>query len=184
MVNIHALAYLGVFVAAAVEGETVFVVASIAVATGSLNYWGVLAAGALGASTGDQFFFYAFRGPLRHWVDRIPGLRRRRDAIANLVRRHGIPLAASCRFLPGLRIAIPVACAAAGVSPLVFSPISVMTSFVWAAAILGLIASAGPAALDDLGLARNWALVISAAAVLLLFVALRRITLGSSSEKV
>src|SRR4029079_17361589 len=38
----HALAYLSVFAAAAVEGETVFVIASVAVATGSLNYWGVL----------------------------------------------------------------------------------------------------------------------------------------------
>jgi membrane protein DedA with SNARE-associated domain len=177
--NMHALAYLSVFVAAVVEGETVFVIASIAVATGTLSYWGVLVAGALGASTGDQFFFYAFRGPLGHWIDRIPGLRRRRDAIATHVRRHGIPLAASCRFLPGLRIAIPVACAGAGVSPRVFSPISVATSFVWAAGILALIASAGPAALDDLGLARNWALAISAAAVLLVFVALRRITLES-----
>ena len=179
----HALAYVSVFVAAAVEGETVFVVASVAVATGSLSYWGVLVAGALGASAGDQFFFYAFRGPLGHWVDRLPGLRRRRDAIANHVRRHAIPLAASCRFLPGLRIAIPVACAAAGVPPRVFSPISVASSFVWAAAILGLVASAGPAALDDLGLARNWALAVSAGAVLLLFVALRRITLDSSPRR-
>src|SRR5438477_12195758 len=108
MVSMHALAYLGVFVAAAVEGETVFVIASVAVAAGTLSYWGVLVAGALGASTGDQFFFYAFRGPLGHWVDRIPGLRRRREAIVDRVRRHAVPLAASCRFLPGLRIAIPV----------------------------------------------------------------------------
>src|SRR5436190_23634899 len=101
MVSMHALAYLGVFVAAAVEGETIFVIASVAVATGSLSYWGVLVAGALGASTGDQFFFYAFRGPLRHWVDRIAGLRRRRDALASLVRRPAILLGASCRVLPG-----------------------------------------------------------------------------------
>ena len=59
------------------------------------------------------------------------------------------------------------------------SPISVAASFVWAAAILGLVASAGPAALDDLGLARNWALAVSAGVVLLVFVALRRIRLDS-----
>jgi membrane protein DedA with SNARE-associated domain len=176
---VHTLAYLSVFLAAAVEGEAVFVVASVAVATGTLRYWGVLTAGALGASTGDQFFFYAFRGPLRNWLERFPALRRRRDAIASQVRRHAIPLAAFCRFLPGLRIAIPVACASAGVSPLVFSPISIASSFVWAASILGVVASAGPAALDNLGVARNWALVVSAGAVLLVFVALRRITLDS-----
>ena len=171
------LAYIGVFVAAAVEGETVFVIASMAVATGRLSYLGVLVAGALGGSAGDQFFFYAFRGPLRGWLDRFPTLRRRRDGIAERVRRHAIVLAACCRFLPGLRIAIPVACAATGVSPRVFSPISVASAFVWAAVILGLVASAGPAALDDLGVARNWALAISAGVVLLVFFGLRRIRL-------
>lgn len=74
----HAWAYLGVFVAEAVEGEAVFVAASVAVATGRLSYSGVLVAGALGASAGDQFFFYAFRGPMRHWLDRVPSLRRHR----------------------------------------------------------------------------------------------------------
>lgn len=180
----HPWAYLGVFVAAAVEGEVVFVAASLAVATGGLSYPGVMVAGALGASGGDQFFFYAFRGPMERWLDRIPALRRRGEPVVAVVRRHSILLAASCRFLPGLRIAIPVACAAAGVSPFLFTPISLLTSFLWAAGILTLVATAGPAALDDLGLARNWALGLSAIAVLLLFAALRRITLGSSSQKV
>jgi membrane protein DedA with SNARE-associated domain len=179
MFSMHPLAYLGVFIAAAVEGEAVFVAASLAVATGGLSFAGVLVAGALGASTGDQFFFFAFRGPMRHWLDRVPSLRRRGDAVAAKVRRHSILLAASCRFLPGLRIAIPVACAGAGVSPLIFSPISVLASFVWAAAILTLVGSAGPAAMHNLGLARNWALGLSAIAVLLVFVGLRRITLDS-----
>lgn len=176
--------YLAVFAAAALEGEVVFVAASLAVATGRLSYAGVLVAGALGALTGDQFFFYAFRGPLRRWLDHLPSVRRRRDAIGVLVRRHSILLVALCRFLPGLRVAIPVACAAGGVSPLLFTPINVLTAFVWAASILTLVASAGPAALDDLGLARNWAVGLSAVVVLLLFVALRRITLDSSSQKV
>jgi len=179
----HSWAYLAIFVAAAVEGEVVFVAASVAVAGSRLSYPGVLVAGALGASAGDQFFFYAFRGPLRRWLNRLGSLRRRCDALAPKVRRYGILLAASCRFLPGLRIAIPVACALAGVSPVVFTPISIASSFAWAAGILTLVASAGPAALNDLGLARNWALGLSAAAVLLLFIALRRITLGASSEK-
>ena len=55
------LAYIAIFVAAAVEGEIVFVVASAAVAAGRLDAAGVLVAGALGASAGDQFFFHALR---------------------------------------------------------------------------------------------------------------------------
>src|SRR6185295_19398609 len=173
----HPYAYLGVFVAAAVESEAVFVAASVAVAMGRLSWWGALVSGALGASAGDQFFFYAFRGPLRHWIDRVPALSRRRDAIVGHVRRHAVALTAGCRFLPGLRIAISVACGTAAVSPLLFSSISVASSFVWAAGILTLVAFVGPAGLRDLGLARNWALAASAGLVLLLFLALRRVTL-------
>jgi membrane protein DedA with SNARE-associated domain len=182
-IPLHPWAYLAVFVAAAVEGEVVFVAASVAVAGGRLSYPGVLVAGALGASAGDQFFFYAFRGPMRQWVNRFQSVRRRGEALAPQVRRYGVLLAASCRFLPGLRIAIPVACALAGVSPLVFSPISLISALAWAAGILALVASAGPAALRTVGLARNWALGLSAVAVLLLFMVLRRIRFGSPGEK-
>src|SRR5258705_10127193 len=130
-----ALAYLGVFLAAAIEGEVVFVAASIAVAAGRLNAWGVLLAGALGGAARDQFFFYAFRGRLARWLDRFPRLTRRRDQLAFLVRRHAIVLAASSRLLPGLRIAIPVACACANVSPLLFSTLNLASAIVWSASI-------------------------------------------------
>jgi membrane protein DedA with SNARE-associated domain len=180
---VHAWAYVTVFLAAALEGEVVFIAASIAVATGRLNYYGVLIAGALGGSAGDQFFFYAFRGPLRHWLDRIPALHRRGEAIAARVRSRSIALAASCRFLPGLRIAIPIACGTAGVSPIVFTPLSMLTSFIWAAAILTIVGRAGPAAFDALGLARKGGLVVSAIVVLLVFAALRRITFESPNPK-
>ena len=107
-----ALIYAGIFIAAAVEGEMVFVAASVSVALGHLDFWGVLIAGALGGSAGDQSFFYAFRGPFKEFMDRFPRLASKRNAIGRLVETYAIPLAAACRFLPGLRIAIPAACAA------------------------------------------------------------------------
>jgi len=48
------LPYLAIFVAAALEGEIVFVTAAILAASGRLNFPGVLVAGALGGSLGDQ----------------------------------------------------------------------------------------------------------------------------------
>lgn len=171
--------YAGVFVAAAVEGEMVFVAASVSVALGHLDFWGVLIAGALGGSAGDQFFFYAFRGPLKHLMERFPRLARKRQVLGRLVESYAIPLTAACRFLPGLRIAIPAACAATSLPAPLFSTISVISAFGWAAAILELVAGAGPAALNRLGVARNWALGASAVVVLGLFVILGRITLGA-----
>jgi membrane protein DedA with SNARE-associated domain len=179
----HALVYAGIFVAAAVEGEIVFVAASVSVALGHLDRWSVLVAGALGGSAGDQCYFYAFRGPLKWWLDRFPRIARRREALGRLVERYSIPLTAMCRFLPGLRIAIPAACAASPMRASLFSSISLASAFVWAAAILGLVAGAGPRALLHLGVARNWALGASAIVVLALFVSLGRITLGADARR-
>jgi len=175
----HALIYAGIFIAAAVEGEIVFVAASVSVALGHLDRWGVLIAGALGGSIGDQFYFYAFRGPLKRWIDRFPRLARRRDAVGCLIERYAVALTAACRFLPGLRIAIPAACAASPMPPMLFTLISLVSAFAWAAAILALVAGAGPAALFRLGVARNWALGASAAVVLVLFIVLGRITFSA-----
>jgi membrane protein DedA with SNARE-associated domain len=179
----HALVYAGIFLAAAVEGEIVFVAASVGVALGHLDRWGVLIAGALGGSTGDQCYFYAFRGPLRQWLERFPRVARRRAALGQLVDRYAVALTAACRFLPGLRIAIPAACAASSMRASVFSAVSLISAFAWASAILGLVAGAGPSALLRVGVARNWALGASAIVVLALFISLGRVTLGADAPK-
>src|SRR5262249_39142294 len=139
-----ALIYAGIFIAAAIEGEMVFVAASVSVALGRLDFWGVLIAGALGGSAGDQFWFYAFRGPFKHLLERYPRLARKRDAVAQVVEGYAIPLSAACRFLPGLRIAIPAACATTSIPAPVFSSISLVSAFGSAAPILGSVAAAAP----------------------------------------
>src|SRR5439155_12588598 len=100
-----ALAYLGVFVATVVEGEVVFVGATVLVSQGRLEAAGVYVAAALGGSVGDQLYFYALRGRLRRWLDRFPTWSRRRDLIVERVRRHASAMILACRFLPGLRVA-------------------------------------------------------------------------------
>ena len=97
------LAYLTVFVAAILEGEVVFITASVLVGRGELNALGVLLAGALGGSAGDQFFFYVLRGRLHRWLDRFPRVARRHRAITARVARHSTAIILACRFLPGLR---------------------------------------------------------------------------------
>ena len=52
------LAYLGVFVATVIEGEVVFVGATVLVHQGRLDAVGVFTAAALGGSIGDQLYFY------------------------------------------------------------------------------------------------------------------------------
>ncbi len=163
------LAYVAVFVAAIVEGEVVFVAASVLVAQGQLNPVGVLFAGALGGTTGDQFFFYALRGRLQRWLQGFPRVARRQRAVAARVRSHSTLMALGCRFLPGLRVAIPAACAYGDVSPVKFSALNAIGALAWASAIMATVAWGGPRMMAWVGLEGWWAVAVPAAAVVLFF---------------
>jgi membrane protein DedA with SNARE-associated domain len=160
-----AFAYLGVFAATVVEGEVVFVGATVLVSQGRLDALGVFAAAALGGSVGDQLYFYALRGRLRTWLDHIPMWARRRDLVIARVRRHASAMILACRFLPGLRVAIPAACAYAGISPLRFSTLSLLSSVAWAAAVMAVVAWIGPASLAELGWRGWWTPLVPAVLV-------------------
>jgi membrane protein DedA with SNARE-associated domain len=159
------LVYLVVFVAAAVEGEVVFVTASALVKMGYLDPAGVLIAGALGGSAGDQFYFYAFRGRLRHWLNRLKRVKQLQQQVEERVRRRAIPMMLACRFLPGLRIAIGAACAYAKVPARQFTACSLLSGFVWAAGIMIAVAYAGPEFFSQLGINSRWTPLIPASLV-------------------
>lgn len=161
-----ALAYLGVFIATVVEGEIVFVAATVLVRTGHLEAAPVYAAAALGGSVGDQIYFYALRGRLRSLIDRFPKLAARRDRVVEKVRRHATAMILACRFLPGLRIAIPAACAYADIAPARFTLLSLLSSLGWAAAVMGFVAWLGPTSLEGLGLKSAWTPLVPAALVI------------------
>src|SRR5438093_446455 len=83
-----ALAYLAVLLAAALEGEVIFVTAAMLVSRGQLDAVGVALSGAAGAAIGDQLYFYLLRGRLRRWVDRFPAVQKRGARLARRVRRN------------------------------------------------------------------------------------------------
>jgi membrane protein DedA with SNARE-associated domain len=150
------LAYLAVFVAAAVEGEVILVSASILVSLGQLGALGVFVAAALGGSVGDQFFFYALRSRLRPWLNRFPRLARRGDEAAASIEQHATAMILACRFLPGLRIAIPTACAYAGISAVRFTVFNLVGSLAWAGTLLAVVTRLGPGSLARLGVNGWW----------------------------
>jgi membrane protein DedA with SNARE-associated domain len=166
------LAYLIVYVAAILEGEVVFITAAVAVSQGRLNGAAVFLAAALGGATGDQFFYYVIRdvlhGHLRRWLARFPALARRQEAIVERVRRHQIVMVLACGFMPGLRVAIPAACAYARVPAWLFSIGDLIGAFAWATVIMTIVAWGGPPVLERLGL-RGWWSALVPAAMLLLF---------------
>ncbi len=159
-------AYLLVFVATIIEGEVVFVGAAVLVHLGQLDALGVYVAAALGGSVGDQLYFYALRGRLRGWLDRFPTWSRRRDRIIHRVRHNASAMILACRFLPGLRVAIPAACAYADVPAGRFTTLSLLSSLAWAGLVMGVITWLGPASFAELGLKGWWTPLVPAALVI------------------
>src|SRR2546427_9457546 len=104
----NVLPYLGILVAAAVEGEVVYSGAVVMVFLGRLNPFGVLISGSIGGWAGGQFFFYAARGKFREWLNRFSKNSPRRGAIQERMHPHAIKLVLSVRFFSGFRIAIPL----------------------------------------------------------------------------
>jgi membrane protein DedA with SNARE-associated domain len=158
------LVYLSIFIAAIIEGEVYYIAMCVAACAGRLNWVGVWIAGALGGSAGDQFWFYLLRGRI-HWLDRYPWLTRHRDAVVHRVKANQDLMVLISRFPPGLRIAIPVACAYAGVRPLRFSLLNLVSAFTWAGTIMLVIVKLGPGALNAIGLNAWWGPVIPAVLV-------------------
>ena len=163
--------YVAIMIAAAIEGEVTFVGAAALVSQGVLSPAAVVAAGATGAALGDQFYFYALRGPLRRWLLRKPALAARSERLIRVVRRHDTLMALAIRFAPGLRIALAAACACAGVRPLKLSLLNAAASLVWAVMVLTIVAYLGPAVFKGFGISGWWGTLASAGLILaLLFV--------------
>ncbi len=160
------LTYPFIAAAAFLEGEVVFVGAAALVSHGELSALPVLLWGALGATAGDQLVFYALRGRARRFLDRWPKIERFGRIFTPRVRGHETFAILIIRFAPGLRIAIAAACAYAGVRPLKFTVLSVLSSLAWASVILGTVAYLGPAALNRLGV-NSWVATIATGLVIL-----------------
>src|SRR5437867_6143738 len=158
----HLLPYLGILIAAAVEGDVVYSSAVVLVYLGRLSPAGVLISGSIGGWAGDQFFYYIARGHARQWLDRFARLERRRRLIQSRMRKHATKFILALRFLPGLRIAIPIACAYAGISPFRFSGLSLISAVAWASAIMFAITTVGPTSLGALGVRAWWAPIVPA----------------------
>src|SRR5437773_7841594 len=159
--------YLPIFLFAILEGEIYYITMCVAVSAGKLYWAGVLVAGALGGATGDQIWFYLLRGRI-HWLDRYPWMAKHRDRVVRHVHSSETGLVLVSRFLPGLRTAIPIACAYARVRPLKFSALNLISAFAWAAAIMAFV-KGGATTLGAFGLNTWWGAVIPALLVVIFF---------------
>ena len=161
------LSYLAIFAFAVIEGEIYYSKVCADAVNGRLFWPAVITAGALGGATGDQIWFYLLRGRI-HWLDRYPWMAKYRDRVMVHVHAHETGLVLVSRFLPGLRTAIPIACAYADMHPLKYSALSLMSGFAWASAIMAFV-KGGATTLDAFGLTAWWGPFIPAVLVIVFF---------------
>ena len=161
------LSYLAIFAFAVIEGEIYYSKVCADAVNGRLFWPAVITAGALGGATGDQIWFYVLRGRI-HWLDRYPWMAKYRDRVMVHVHAHETGLVLVSRFLPGLRTAIPIACAYADMHPLKYSALSLMSGFAWASAIMAFV-KGGATTLDAFGLTAWWGPFIPAVLVIVFF---------------
>jgi len=161
------LPYLPIVAFAILEGEIYYSAVCGQALRGQLNWVGVLCAGAIGGATGDQLWFYLLRGRI-HWLDRFPRLAKYRDSVVARVHSRESVMLIISRFLPGLRTAIPIACAYANVRPLKFTVLNLVSAFAWAGSIM-LFVKTGTATLSAFGLSAWWGPLIPAALVIVFF---------------
>jgi membrane protein DedA with SNARE-associated domain len=161
------LPYLAITLFAILEGEIYYSAMCAKAVAGDLQWLAVIVAGALGGAAGDQIVFYVLRGRI-HWLDRFPRLGKYRDVVSARVHSHETGMVLASRFLPGLRTAIPIACAYAGVRPLKFSLLNLVSAFGWASAIM-LAVRSGARTLSALGLNAWWGPFVPAVLVILFF---------------
>lgn len=134
--GIRAYGYWGVFLWAILGGEESVLMATWFVQKGLLTLPGVLVASALGGAVGDQIFFHLAR---RYGYSRLCRSAGAYERARAWIARYGARIVLASRFLAGLRIAIPLACGALGMSPLTFSLLNLLSAFCWALFYTGIL---------------------------------------------
>jgi membrane protein DedA with SNARE-associated domain len=129
--------YLAVFVGALLEGESILLLAGYAANGGYLSFWVVVAVAFVGATLGDQMFFFLGRRYGGTWRERWPQFDARAQKVERLLLRWHGPVIILLRFTYGLRIAGPVAIGMTTLAPWRFMFFNAVGALIWAPLIAG-----------------------------------------------
>lgn len=136
---------LAVFVGACLEGETVLLLAGAAAHLGLLDLRAVIAVAALGAFTGDSFFYFFGRRLGPRLTQRHAWLARFVPRVDRLIERWRWGAVIAVRFMYGLRMAGPMLIGAGSMSPRTFLAANAVGALLWATVVGGLGYTAGRA---------------------------------------
>jgi len=129
--------YAAVFIGSLLEGETVLLLAGIAVHRELLSFAVVVGVAFLGGTLGDQLLFRLGRRYGTAILERWPVLARRAVPVHFQIRRHENVLIVGVRFMYGLRLVGPFVIGMSEVSASKFALLNILGAAIWAPLVVG-----------------------------------------------
>jgi membrane protein DedA with SNARE-associated domain len=126
--------YVLLFIAAAVEGDASLMTATFLAHLGYFSLGGVIATAAAATCCANQVYYWLGRRHARSAMERLHS-HRFFGWMSKALAKHAPLLLFVSRFLYGLRIAIPLSCGAAGMSPILFVGLDIAGSALWSTVI-------------------------------------------------
>lgn len=164
--TLSSLGYAALVLGTMLEGEAVLLLAGLAVAGGTLDFWSAVAAAMFGSVAGDLFFFRIGRNGGTRALARCRRFARTVERAQTWLEKYKYPLLVSYRFLYGLRAALPFALGLTGLNPGLFAAVSLFSAGAWS--VGGIFCGAQAARLmDDPLLLRRLPLAVAAIAGLI-----------------
>lgn len=127
--------YAAIFIGTFLEGETILVLAGLAVHRGYLVLTWVILAAFLGSLCCDQLFFYLGRKHSQAVLSRRPAWKQKAQKVNRLMGRFETLIILSFRFLYGLRTVSPFVIGMSTVSVKKFVMLNAAGALIWAAAV-------------------------------------------------
>lgn len=123
--------YLLIFAGTILEGDATLLTASFLAYRGYFELIGVMLAAGAATTAWNEIVYHGARHAGRAYLERRVTRHKRYLTIQEWVRRRSILLLLFSRYIFGFRLAIPLACGAVGMPPLIFSLINIAGAVLW-----------------------------------------------------
>lgn len=121
-----------VFLGSILEGDATLFAASLLANSGRyFSLFGVLVTAGVASSAFNEVLFHSARRAGKPYFERQASKHPRYRGVQDWVCRRSVPLLLASRYIFGFRLAIPVACGAVGMHPLVFLAANLAGAVLW-----------------------------------------------------
>jgi membrane protein DedA with SNARE-associated domain len=124
--------YILIFFGSILEGDATLLTASFLAHRGHFALPYVILTAAIGSTLFNEAVFHGARRAGKPYFERQAAKHKRYHGVQEWVRRRSVILLLFSRYVYGFRLAIPIACGAVGMRPLLFATVNAAGAVLWA----------------------------------------------------